>query len=337
MHNFYKNKKILVTGGSGFIGINLILQLQKLEAKVLGTYYNHLVMSPTSNTNNYDYLANDLAFADLTIKSNCENILNKFKFDYIFNCAAVTHGAKFIKEYPEELVVDNTIMNMNIIDAAYKAKIKKFVFISSGTVYPQNIGKEIIFKEKDMYPDHAENNDPPDCYFGVAHMKRYGEKLCEFYSKYVKNPMACIVIRPSNIYGQYDCFDPEISHVMAATVKKVMDGKNPIEVWGDGKDERDFLYIDDFINGMLLAVKKTDSFDCFNLAYGKTYNIAKILKIMEEIAKREFNIKYLSNKPSMIKSRKFNIKKAEKVLGWYPKIDINKGIKKTMEWYQKND
>ena len=325
MNNYFKDKKVLVTGASGFIGLNMVFRLQELEAKVLGTYNQHLIVGSELN--------NELAYADLTIKSNCEALLeigcSEFDsaFDIVIHCAAVTHGAKFMNENPAALVTDNTVMNTYLLDAAHKAGVKKFVFISSGAVYPnRKMFDEYKYSEDDIY------GEPPDCYFGVAHMKRYGEKLCEFYSTKVKNPMQCLIVRPSNVYGPYDDFNPDTSHVMAALIKKYCDKQDPFEVWGDGKDVRDFIYVDDFVNDVLALTEKVDKFDIFNVGYGYGFSVNQILRIFLKVK----DIKYLKGKPSTIKKRLLDIGKIDKFLGKRNSTCLLDGINKIVEWYKEN-
>ncbi len=149
--------------------------------------------------------------------------------------------------------------------------------------------------------------------------------------------MKTLVVRPSNIYGTYDKFDPNISHVMAATIRKVIERHNPIEIWGNGNDIRDFIYIDDFIDGLLLASEKIDKFDAINIASGIGYSVNNILQITLDIDNyNKAKVLYNCNKPSMIPIMLVNTEKAEKLLGFKVKIDIKEGIRRTIEWYKLN-
>lgn len=327
MINYFKDKKVLVTGGTGFIGRNVVKRLLDLEADV--TFCGHKNTNrqlDLGDTNNPPVKLQ----RDFTEWSDCEETFglnkkgkNRNQFDLVFHCAAVTHGAKFMNENPAGLVVDNTVMNTYLLDAAYKAGVKKFIFISSGAVYSGN----------DTCSEDSFLGKLPDVYFGVANMKRYGEKLCEFYSTKVKNPMQCLVVRPSNVYGHYDDFNPDTSHVMAALIKKFVEEQNPFEVWGDGKDIRDFIYIDDFIEDLFLLTARVTKFDIFNIAHGIGYSINELitLPVFYKIKK----IKYLKGKPSTVKERLFDITKLNKFIGMggRKRTSIECGIDKTMEWY----
>lgn len=178
------------------------------------------------------------------------------------------------------------------------------------------------------------NDDPYDVYFGVAWMKRYTEILCRMYSQKLKNPMPAIVVRPSNIYGPYDDFDPATSHVMAATIRKVVERQDPINVWGTGDDVRDLIYIDDFIDALIITAEKINTYDPVNIGLGKGYSIKEILhNLLEMEGCTNLKILYDPTKPSMIPIRLIDVTKAEDLLGFRAKTDIREGMK-TIEWYR---
>lgn len=312
------NKNILVTGGTGFIGINLIQRFLSLNiSNIRATIHK---TEPIINDDRIEYVK-----CDLLKMEDCKKVVKDI--DFIFNCAAETHGAAIIKSNPISMVTPNIIMNAQILEASYISGVNKFVFISSNAAYPPT--GTVPTKEEDMF-----NGDPYDAYFGVGWMKRYTEKLCQFYD--TLNPkMSTVVVRPSNIYGPFDDFDFATSHVMAATIRKVIEKKNPIEVWGDGNDVRDLIYIDDFIDGLLLATEKLNKLDPINIGYGKCYSIKEILQIALEIdGSNNTQIIYDSSKPSMIPIRLIDTQKAEKLLNFKAQTDIREGIKKTIDWYK---
>ena len=190
--------------------------------------------------------------------------------------AAFTHGAKFIEENPLALVTSTTIMNVLMLEAAHKNNVKKFVFISSSAAYPDT--KDRATKEDEMF-----NDDPYSKYYPVGWMKRYAEKLCRAYAEKIKNPMQTYVIRPSNLFGPYDDFNPETSHVTAALIRKIAEKINPIEIWGTGQDIRDILHIKDFVSMTIQAVEKIHNFNPINIAYEKAYSVKQILDMLCDI------------------------------------------------------
>jgi GDP-L-fucose synthase len=147
--------------------------------------------------------------------------------------------------------------------------------------------------------------------------------------------MPSLVVRPSNIYGPYDDFDPATSHVMAATIRKVVERQNPLTVWGTGDDVRDLIYIDDFIDALLLCTEKIDGCDPVNIGLGKGYSIKELLGMLTEIEGcRDLKIEYDPTKPSMIPIRLIDVGKAERLLGFKAQTDVREGMMKTIAWYK---
>lgn len=314
----FDRKNVLVAGGTGFVGVNLINRLLSLGASVRATLHKR---DEVVVDKRIDYIK-----ADLLNMDDCERVVKDM--DYVFMCAANTAGAAVMSSTPLVHVTPNIIMNSQILEAAYFAKIKKFVWLSSNAAYPPTGDRPV--KEDEMF-----NGDPYDTYYGVGWMKRYTEILCRLYSEKLKNPMTTVVLRPSNIYGPYDDFDFATSHMMAATIRKVIERHNPIQVWGTGDDVRDLIYIDDFIDAMILAAEKIERFDPINIGLGKGYSIKDVLQMtLEVVGFNDAKIVYDPTKPSMIPIRLIDTKKAEELLGFKAITDLRAGIKKTVEWYK---
>ncbi len=241
--------RVLVTGASGLIGSNLVESLQKDGHDVRGTYRTNI----ENISNGVECIKGDLLDFNF-----CREITKDI--DIVFHCAANTSGAHVMSSTPLVHVTPNVVMNSQLMEASYEAKVKKFIFMSSSVVYPYTA-------EKPNHEDEFIFGDIYEKYFAVGWMKRYTEKLCEMYSKVLSPSMQCIVLRPANIYGANDKFDDR-SHVLPATIMKVVNKQNPIEVWGDGKDIRDFIHIDDFVRACMIVMNKVDSYDIFNIGSG---------------------------------------------------------------------
>ena len=315
----FNGKNVLVAGGTGFVGVNLINRLLSLGANVRATIHRK---DPVIPDERIEYVR-----CDLTRMEDCKKVVSDR--DYVFLCAASTSGAAVIQSTPLVHVTPNIVMNSQMLEAAYFAKVKKFVWLSSNAAYPPSGDRPV--KEEELL-----DGDPYETYFGVAWMKRYTEILCRMYSEKLKNPMTTVVLRPSNIYGPYDDFDFATSHVMAAQIRKVIERHDPIEVWGTGNDVRDLIYIDDFIDAMILATEKIETYNPINIALGKGYSVKEILQIILEVdGYTDAKIKLNPSKPSMIPIRLIDTTKAEKLLGFKAKTDIREGIRKTIQWYRK--
>jgi len=311
-------KNLLVTGGSGFIGINLLKELSKLKKyKITATYFK---------AKNF-YKVNQVNY----VKTDLENLRNCLKIcknmDIIVMCAANSSGAAVMEKTPLVHLTPNVRMNLNMLEAAYSQGVGKFIFISSNTVYPVS---NFAMKETDAKFDFFEK------YHVVGWMKRFSEIVCEIYSKKIKNPMKTIVVRPGNLYGPYDKFDPEKAKVIPSLITKIVNRQNPINVWGNGKDLKDFLYIDDFCRSLTKIINLNTDFNTFNIASGKSITIKEVLKILMKIENlKNTRVFYDLSKPTMIPKRLISISKIKKEFAYKSLISIEEGLKRTLKWYKK--
>ena len=317
---FYKDKNVLVTGSAGFTGHNLVKRLLKEGANVIGTL--HKKAPPEClDTMKVGYIS-----CDLTKPGHCEKVVKGV--DYVFMCAANTSGAVVMENTPLAHVTPNVIMNSLMLEAAHKAGVKKFLFMSSTTVYPVS---EKPLVEGDVTDEFFHK------YYCVGWMKRFSEVMCEMYSTKIKDPMTTIIIRPGNLYGDHDDFEWGTSHSTAALIRRVVERHNPLVVWGDGTDLKDLTYITDLVDGMIDAMEKLDEFIIINIAAGKSYTIKETLEtILEADGYTDADVQYDPTKPVMIKSRLIDVSKAQKLLNFESKVDLKTGIKKTIEWYRSN-
>lgn len=313
---FFKNRKVLVTGGAGFVGTNLILKLLEKGAKIRATIHKK---PPQIKNSKVEFIK-----VDLTKPYDCKKVVAGM--DLVFMCAANTQGAAVIEKTPLAHVTPNVIMNSLMLEAAHKAGVKKFLFISSNTVYPLT---DYAVKEDDV------NHTLYEKYFPVGWMKLFTEKMCEMYSTKIKNPMTTIIVRPANIYGPFDDFEWESSHVIPALIRKVAERQRPLEVWGEGYDIKDFIYVEDLVEGLILAMEKINQFDQINIGGGKPIPIRYALKtILKAENFKNPKIVFNNSKPTMIPIRLISINKAKKILNFTPKTSLKTGIKKTVDWYK---
>jgi GDP-L-fucose synthase len=316
MTNFFFGKKILVAGSAGFIGVNLVKRLAELGADVRGTIFQRESPLPIAGV---EYVK-----ADLRNPNDC--LIVTKNIDYVFLAAANSSGAAVMARTPLIHLTPNIVMNSQMLEAAYTNHVKKFCFISSNTVYPLS---------DDPMAEGDVNNEFFEKYFIVGWMKRFSELMCEIYSTKISSPMETLVIRPGNLYGPYDKFTKKESKVIAALIRRAIDLEAPFKVWGDGFDIKDFLYIDDFIDGMLLAFQKINQFDAINIASGVPISIRDTLSlILESAGYSHAKVEFDSSMPTMIPKRLIDISKAQKELNWEPKIGIDMGLKNTIRWYR---
>ena len=309
MNKFFKNKRVLITGSSGFIGRNLFEKLKKLDADVIGTYFKKKI--------------DGLIYCDLTDYKQVEQLVKGV--DYVFMVAARTYGARVLKEEPTAMVRDTITMDANVLEASRIYGVKKVSYISSSTVYQESYN---TLSEDDL----DWNKNPYHVYMGVGWVKRYIEKLCEFYSQI---GLSTCIVRPTNIYGKYDKYEEGKSHFIPAIIKRVLEGQNPLIVWGTGNAVKDLIYIDDFIRDLLKVFINTKKFDVFNICYEKNYTIKEIvqeiLNIIDSSIKMEFDI----SKPDSIPFKSVTRAKLDSLYGRESYTSLNEGLTKVIEWMRK--
>jgi GDP-L-fucose synthase len=318
-----REHKILVTGATGFIGSHILRTLyQKGYTNLRATGSSRDLRKDFEGWETVDFYKGDLRDAAF-----CEQVSKGV--DVVFHCAANTSNALDTKFNPLLHVTPNVEMNTNLMEQSWRNGVKKFVFLSSNTVYP-DIGTEYATEEINV---QATPLIP--IYKAVAGMKRYAESLCDFFSNQIHNPMQCIIIRPSNAFGPNDKFDYEKCHVTPASIRKIADGLNPIPVWGDGTDVRDLIYVEDMADGIIFAAEKLNSYDIINVCYGHGYSVNEVLHLLKELDNNDNPIEYVNNKAFMVSVRLFSSKKINN-MGWAPKNTIKEGLRKTLEWYKAN-
>ena len=313
--SFFDAKKVMVTGGTGLIGTNMINQLLHSGAKITAIIHK---TKPYINNKKINYIK-----ADLTKYDECLKITKNQ--DYIIHCAAASFGIEIMSKDPKRLVTSNILMNTNLLDAAHTNKVERFLFISSSTIYPPS--------NMEIPEEYDKNKEPFPLYLGVGGTKRMGEYLCDFYRK--TYGMKICILRPVNTYGPFDKFG-EGSHVLPALIKRA-EKENPLNVWGDGETVRDFIYIDDFIDQALLALEKKADCDPLNIGTGIAQPLRQIIPlIMKAWNKKEYEIKYDNSKPNANPYVILSIGKSRNSLGITPGITLEEGTKRTVEWYKKN-
>ena len=307
--------KIMVLGATGFIGKNIALHFSK-KLKIKATYNKKV---PFKNKN-IEWIKCDL--------KNSRQINNLFdNIDVVINAAAVTSGAKDIINRPHIHVNDNALMNVNILKQIFKNNnIKHYIFFSCTVMYQSSLQKQ---------DENKFNYKIIDKYFGVGWTKVYIEKLCKFYSNFLNTKFT--IVRHSNIYGPYDKFDLEKSHVLGATVTKVMNAKKEIIIWGRGNEIRDFLYISDLIKFVELAIRKQkNKYEIYNCGSEIGTKILDLVKLIIKITGKNIKIKKNATAPTIKFNLVLDCKKAKKEMGWKSKVSLSEGIKKTLIWWKKN-
>jgi len=310
--------RVLVTGGTGFIGSNLLHALSQIACKITAVAHEQ---PPSIRYEHVEYI-----YADLTDPICCREVVKGI--DYIFHCAAVTSGAAVMQDSPLVHVAPNLLMNLHLFEAAYESDVKRIVWISSGAVYPES---NTPVKETQAFA-----GEPYSKYFAVAHMKRYTETLAELFSYRLKKKLPIVVVRPSNVYGPQDKFDLAKGHVTASLVRKVAEEQDPLEVWGDGTEVRDLIYVKDFITGLLLAFKGLKGYDPVNIGSGSGCSVSQILSTLLSIQHYSPKVIYDTSKPTTIPYIVLDVSKAADILNFRAETDLTAGLSATLAWFKEN-
>lgn len=308
----------LITGATGLMGTTALKRFSNMPGVKLRAVYHR--KKPFVYADNISYV-----YADLTNKKKCKEIVKDI--DYVFMFASILSTAPRIARNPVSHTTETIIMNAQMLEAAYFADVKKFIWLSSSTGYPV---KESALKEEQMF-----EGDPPDIYFPVGWMSRYTEVLGRMYATKLKESMPIVILRPTTIYGEYESFQLENCHVLPALIRKVVERRKPIEVWGTGDVSRDLIYSGDVLDACIIAMEKVDIFDVFNIGFGRQYTVNEMLKTIIEIDKYDdAKIVYNTSKPFTIKKRVVDLTKAKEKLGFEIRTSLEEGVSKMIHHYK---
>ncbi len=308
------NQKIIITGGAGFLGSHLVKKYQEEGLP------KENIFVPRSK----DY--------DLRKTSDIKRILDYFPPDKIIHLAANVGGIGYNQENPGSLFYDNLIMGVQLMEEARKRKVKKFIAIGTVCAYPKFT--PVPFKEEDLWNGYPEETNAP---YGLA--KKMLLVQAQAYRKQYN--FNAIYLLPVNLYGPGDNFDPKSSHVIPALIHRIHLAKknnNPyVTVWGTGKASREFLYVKDAAEGIFLASEKYNKPEPVNLGSGMEITIKELAEVIKRLAGFKGKIRWDTSRPDGQPRRCLDISKANDEFGFKAKTNFEEGLKKTIEWYEKNE
>jgi GDP-L-fucose synthase len=310
--DFWKDKRILLTGGRGFLGTHIV---ENLIGK-RGVSESQIVIP-------------EIETSDLRIWGNCQKVVQDV--DIVIHLAARVGGIGFNQKYPGTLFYDNIIMGAQLMEASRLAKVKKFVQVGTVCAYPKFTPTP--FKEEDLWNGYPEETNAP---YGIA--KKALLVMAQAYRQ--QYSMNIIYLLPVNLYGPGDNFDLESSHVIPAFVRKfteaVENGDRQVTIWGTGMASREFLYVADAAEGIILATEKYDKPGPINLGTGKEVTIKNLVDIVAELAGFKGEIVWDKSRPDGQPRRCLDVAKAKVEFGYAAKTDLTTGLKATLEWYKKH-
>jgi len=320
MSSFWKNKKVLVTGGAGFIGSHLVEILVAADADVTVP-----VRSLKGKSRYLDSQCPQIKVvdADLMDFNSCLKLTEGQ--DVVMNLAATVGGIEFNLQRPAFIFRENLQVFMNVIEAARCCAVERLLVTSSACVYPRFCS--IPTPEDEGFKERPEPSNEGygwakrmEEFLGMAYLREYGTQVA--------------IARPYNAYGPRDNFDPSSSHVIPALIRRIVGGENPLIVWGDGSQSRSFLYVTDFARGLMEVAEKYAVGDAVNIGSDEEVTIADLSRMIVELSGTDASIEFDTSKPMGQPRRKCDTAKAKANVGYESKVPLREGLAKTIDWYR---
>ena len=309
--NFWQDKKILVTGGAGFLGS---LVVKKLASKNIPL--ENIIIPRSKNT-------------DLRIWENCLQVVEDI--DIVIHLAAKVGGIGYNQRNPATLFYDNAIIGIQLIEAARQAEVEKFVIVGTVCSYPKFT--PLPFREENLWNGYPEETNAP---YGLA-KKMLLVQSQSYRIQYGFNSIFLLLV---NLYGPRDNFDPVSSHVIPALIRKCIEAKEQgddhIVIWGDGSATREFLYVEDCAEAIIKAAEKYNKDDPINIGAGFEISIKDLVNLIAKLTGFKGKIVWDNSKPNGQPRRMLNTSRAFEEFGFRANINLEKGLKQTIEWYKKN-
>lgn len=304
-----KGKKILVTGGKGFVGSNLIKELEKQGL----TYY-----SPSKS----EY--------DLRKEEDVKKLFNTYQPNIVIHLAGRVGGIGANKAKPGDFFYDNIMIGTLVLEYARQSGTEKVVALAAGCGYPKFL--PVPYSEEDFWKDLPDENS-----IGYSMAKK--NLIIQSWTYKDQFGFDSTILLPANLYGPHDNFNLETSHVVPALIRKFIEARNnnseSVEVWGSGKATREFLYVKDAVNAIIDAISCKES-GPFNLGTGKETSVKELVETISELVGFKGNIVWDSTRPDGQPKRFYNMDKFKDSFGYVPDTKLKDGLTKTIEWYESN-
>ncbi len=305
-----KDSKIYVAGHRGLVGSAIVRELNKKGyGNIIGKTHKEL---------------------DLMDAVAVENFFKEEKPEYVFLAAAKVGGIYANSTYPADFIYENLQIQNNVIGNAHKYGVKKLMFLGSSCIYPKMCPQPI--KEEYLLSGYLEETNE-----AYALAKIAGLKMCQYFNKQYGTNF--ISVMPTNLYGPYDNFHPEHSHVMPALIRRFheakVNGAKEVVVWGSGKPLREFLYSEDMADACIYLMENYEGNDFFNIGTGKEITIKGLAELIKEVVGYEGEIVWDSSKPDGTPRKLLDVSRLESQ-GWKYKMELKDGVKEAYEWYLEN-
>jgi GDP-L-fucose synthase len=307
---YWANRSVVVTGGNGFLGQNVVAALRDAGATVVAPMH---------------------AEADFTQAGVAEDLFRQHQPSHVIHLAARVGGIGFNQVAPAQLYLDNLLMGTLTIEAARSAGVEKTILLGTVCSYPKFT--PVPFREESLWDGYPEETNAP---YGIA--KKAMLIHAQANSAQYGQQFACII--PTNLYGPGDHFHPSVSHVIPALIKKCVEAKesgaSSVSVWGTGTASRDYLYVVDAAQAIVLAAQKRNSPEPLNLGNNREVTIRETVETIARIVGFNGTLVWDSSKPDGQPRRRVDASRAERELGWHASTTFEDGLRNTVEWYLAN-
>lgn len=309
MSTFWESRRVLVTGGSGFLGSCVVASLKERGAQE--------VLAPTR------------AAYDLRDGAAVRRLYAELRPHLVIHLAAVVGGIGANRERPGEFFYDNLMMGAHLMEAARHHQIEKFVGIGTVCAYPKHT--PVPFREEDLWNGYPEETNAP---YGLAKkmLLVQGQAYRQQYG------LRSIYLLPVNLYGPRDHFDPAVSHVIPSLIRKCIDARDAnapeIVVWGDGSPTREFLYVEDAAEAIALATEHYDDPSPVNIGSGVEISIRELVHVIAELTRFHGAVRWDARQPNGQPRRRIDTSRAERMFGFRATTEFREGLRRTVAWYE---
>jgi GDP-L-fucose synthase len=314
---FWQNKKVIVTGGAGFLGSFVTAKLKERGA-------TDIFIPRIEEYNLIDPADIKRMYADTLAGIDPKNVV-------IIHLAANVGGIGANMAHPAEFFYDNLIMGVELIHQAYKNGVGKFVAIGTVCAYPKFT--PVPFREDDLWMGYPEETNAP---YGLA-KKMMLVQAQAYRQQYGFN---AIFLLPVNLYGPRDNFNPKSSHVIPALIRKAIEaterGDKELPIWGDGSPTREFLYVEDAADGIVTAAEKYNGDQPVNLGSGYEISIKDLSEMIVKMTGFTGTLAWQTDKPNGQPRRGLDVSRAKELFGWSAQVPFEEGMKRTIEWFKEN-
>ena len=308
---FWRSRRVLITGGRGFLGRHIVERLQ-----ALGT--SELILPRRS-----EY--------DLTEQADVRRLLGETRPDMVLHLAAEVGGIGANRQNPGRFFYANAMMGILLIEEARRAGVEKFVQVGTICAYPKFT--PVPFREDELWNGYPEETNAP---YGIA-KKALLVQLQSYRDQYGFNG---IYLLPVNLYGPHDNFDPKSSHVIPALIRKMIEARDAgaaaVDIWGTGNASREFLYVDDCARGILLAAERYDDAEPANLGTGMEISIRDLAELIRELVGFEGELRFDPTQPDGQPRRCLDTTRARERFGFTAEVAFREGLESTIQWYEKS-